>query len=127
MRQLPHRPGRARGHAPRPPPAERTRKAVAYVGYGDFGAVTAVQELRAQAGRLWVADIEPQMALSRRADFAASTEFKPQLHIQEVGKLVEELLTWNTALAPLRAAPRAVARTTANPCAWLPCPPASPQ
>jgi hypothetical protein len=47
------------------------------------------------------------MVLSLREDFAANTEFKPQLHIQEVRQLVEELLTWNTALAPLRAAPRA--------------------
>jgi NAD(P)H-dependent FMN reductase len=88
---------------------EWTRKAVAYVGYGVFGAVTAVQELRAQAGRLLMADIGPQVVLSLREDFAANTEFKPQLHIQEVRKLVEELLAWNTALAPLRAAPRAVA------------------
>ena len=62
---------------------EWTRKAVAYVGYGIFGAVTAVQELRAQAGRLQMADIGPQVALSLREDFAGSTEFKPQqLHIQ---------------------------------------------
>jgi hypothetical protein len=46
---------------------ERTRKAVAYVGHGVFGAVTAVQELRAQAGRLQMADIGPQVALSLRA------------------------------------------------------------
>ena len=46
---------------------ERTRKAVSYVGYGVFGAVTAVQELRAQAGRLQMADIGPQVVLSLRA------------------------------------------------------------
>ena len=88
---------------------EWTRKAVVYVGYGVFGAVTAVQELRAQAGRLQLAGIGPQVVLSLPEDFAANTEFKPQPRIQEVRKLVEELLTWNTALAPLRADPRAVA------------------
>lgn len=88
---------------------EWTRKAVAYVGYGVFGPVTAVQELPAQAGRLQMAGIGPQVVLSLPEDFAANTEFKPQLHIQEVRKLVDELLAWNTALAPLRAAARAVA------------------
>lgn len=83
---------------------------VAYADYGIFGAVTAVQELRAQAGRLQMADIGPQAALSLLEDIAGNTEFKPQhLHIQEMHKLVDELLSWNTALAPPRAAPRAVA------------------
>jgi NAD(P)H-dependent FMN reductase len=89
---------------------EWTRKAVAYVGYGIFGAVTAVQELRAQAGRLQMADIGPQVALSLREDFVNNTQFKPQeLHITELHKLVDELLAWSTALAPLRAAPQAAA------------------
>jgi NAD(P)H-dependent FMN reductase len=87
---------------------EWTHKAVAYVGYGIFGAVTAVQELRAQAGRLQMADIGPQVALSLREDFVSNTEFKPaELHTTEVHKLVDELLAWSTALAPLRAASRA--------------------
>lgn len=87
---------------------EWTHKAVAYVSYGIFGAVTAVQELRAQAGRLQMADIGPQVVLSLREDFVNNTQFKPQeLHIKEVHKLVDELLAWSTALAPLRAAPRA--------------------
>ncbi len=81
---------------------EWTRKTGAYVGYGVFGAVTAVHELRAQAGRLQMADIGPQVALSLGEDFVDNTEFKPQdLHIEEVHKLVDELLGWNTALAPL--------------------------
>lgn len=83
---------------------EWTRKTVGYVGYGIYGAVTAVQELRAQAGRLNMADIGPQVALSLRDDFVANTEFKPQsLHIEELHRLVDELLAWTTALTPLRA------------------------
>ncbi len=83
---------------------EWTRKAVAYVGYGIFGAVRAMQELRAQAGQLQMADIGPQVSLSLREDFVDNAEFKPQeLHIDEVHKLVDELLAWNSALAPLRA------------------------
>lgn len=89
---------------------EWTRKAVAYVGYRIFAAVTAVQELRAQAGRLQIADIGPQVALTLREDFVDNTEFKPQeLHIRELHELFDELLARNTALAPLRPALRAVA------------------
>jgi NAD(P)H-dependent FMN reductase len=89
---------------------EWTYKAVAYVGYGIFGAVTAIQELRAQAGRLQMADIGPQVTLSLREDFVDNTQFKPQeLYTDEVHQLVDELLAWSTALAPLRTAPRAAA------------------
>ncbi|MFD8032343.1 NADPH-dependent FMN reductase [Streptomyces sp. NPDC059717] len=87
---------------------EWTHKAVAYVGYGIFGAVMAVQELRGQAGRLRMADIGPQLALTLRDDFVQNTQFKPQdLHTSGVYQLVDELLAWSTALAPLRAAAQA--------------------
>ena len=89
---------------------EWTRKAVAYVGYGIHGAVTAVQELRARAGLLQMADIGPQVSLTLREDFVDNKEFKPQQqHTAEVHQLVDELLAWTTALTPLRAAPQAVA------------------
>jgi NAD(P)H-dependent FMN reductase len=82
-------------------------KPVAYVGYGIFGAVMAVQKLRAQAGVLRMADIGPQVALSLREDFVNFTEFRPrELHTAEVHGLVDELLAWAQALGPLRTAPR---------------------
>ncbi|MQY34490.1 Quinone reductase [Streptomyces sp. RB17] len=85
-------------------------KPVGYVGYGVFGAVMAVQKLRAQAGVLRMADIGPQVALSLREDFVSFTDFRPQeLHVPEVHGLVDELLTWAEALAPLRAAAPATA------------------
>ncbi|MFE1886462.1 NADPH-dependent FMN reductase [Streptomyces diastatochromogenes] len=80
-------------------------KPVGYVGYGVFGAVMAVQKLRAQAGPLRMADIGPQVALSLREDFVDFADFKPQEpHGAEVRGLVDELLAWARALAPLRAA-----------------------
>ncbi|MFF3915991.1 NADPH-dependent FMN reductase [Streptomyces sp. NPDC001852] len=80
-------------------------KPVGYVGYGVFGAVMAVQKLRAQAGVLRMADIGPQVALSLRDDFVNFTDFRPQeLRVPEVHGLVDELLAWAQALAPLRAA-----------------------
>ncbi|MFD9465523.1 NADPH-dependent FMN reductase [Streptomyces sp. NPDC060027] len=85
-------------------------KPVGYVGCGIFGAVMAVQKLRAQAGPLRMADIGPQVALSLREDFVAFTDFRPQdLHVAQVQELVDELLAWARALGPLRAAPRAAA------------------
>lgn len=80
-------------------------KPVGYVGYGLYGAVMAVQKLRAQAGPLRMADIGPQVALSLREDFVNFTEFKPQeLRTVELHGLVDELLAWAGALGPLRAA-----------------------
>ncbi|MER5382944.1 NAD(P)H-dependent oxidoreductase [Streptomyces sp. NPDC002688] len=85
-------------------------KPVGYVGYGIFGAVMAVQKLRAQAGPLRMADIGPQVALSLREDFVAFTDFRPQdLHVAQVQELVDELLAWAQALGPLRTASRAAA------------------
>ncbi|WP_433243602.1 NADPH-dependent FMN reductase [Streptosporangium sp. CA-135522] len=84
-------------------------KPVGYVGYGIFGAVMAVQKLRAQAGVLRMADIGPQVALSLREDFANFADFRPQEpHTAEVHRLVDELLAWARALGPLRAASRTV-------------------
>jgi NAD(P)H-dependent FMN reductase len=83
-------------------------KPVGYVGYGVYGAVMAVQKLRAQAGPLRMADIGPQVALSLHEDFVAFTEFRPRdARAAEVRALVDELLAWAGALGPLRVASRA--------------------
>ncbi|WP_432025720.1 NADPH-dependent FMN reductase [Streptomyces sp. 1222.5] len=80
-------------------------KPVAYVGYGVYGAVMAVQKLRAQAGVLRMADIGPQVALSLYEDFVDFAEFRPrELHTAEVHRLVDELLAWSRALGALRTA-----------------------
>ncbi|MEU5028774.1 NADPH-dependent FMN reductase [Streptomyces milbemycinicus] len=80
-------------------------KPVAYVGYGIFGAVMAVQKLRAQAGVLRMADIGPQVALSLHEDFVNFADFRPrEQHTAEVHRLVDELLAWARALGPLRTA-----------------------
>ncbi|WP_433714385.1 NADPH-dependent FMN reductase [Nocardia sp. CA-084685] len=80
-------------------------KPVAYVGYGIYGAVMAVQKLRAQAGVLRMADIGPQVALTLSEDFVNFTDFQPrEPHTAAVHGLVDELLAWARALAPLRPA-----------------------
>lgn len=88
--------------------AEWGGKPVGYVGYGSFGPVMAVQRLRAQAGVLRMADIGPQVALSLREDFVDLVDFRPrELHTAELHRLVDELLAWARALAPLRTLPQA--------------------
>ncbi|MBW8484336.1 NADPH-dependent FMN reductase [Actinomadura parmotrematis] len=78
-------------------------KPVAYVGYGIYGAVMAVQKLRAQAGVLRMADIAPQVALTLTEDFTNYTDFRPRPHhTPQLHALLDELLTWTQALAPLR-------------------------
>ncbi|WP_078865769.1 NADPH-dependent FMN reductase [Streptomyces sp. NRRL S-1448] len=87
--------------------AEWGGKPVAYVGYGVFGVVMAVQKLRAQAGVLRMADIGPQVALSLREDFVDFADFRPRpVHTAELHRLVDELLAWARALAPLRTVPQ---------------------
>jgi NAD(P)H-dependent FMN reductase len=89
---------------------EWSGKAVAYVGYGIFGAVAAVNELRAQAGGLRMADIQEQLVLSLREDFVDNTRFRPRAHQEgELARLLDELLAWSAALAPLRGTAPAVA------------------
>ncbi|RKN45804.1 NADPH-dependent FMN reductase [Streptomyces hoynatensis] len=79
-------------------------KAVGFVGYGAYGALQAVDGLRAIAGTLRMADIGPQVVLSIRTDFRNFTEFAPQDHHEAtVKELVDELLAWTAALRPLRA------------------------
>lgn len=90
--------------------AEWGGKAVGYVGYGIFGAVMAVQKLRAQAGQLRMADIGPQVALSLREDFVNFADFRPQEpQAAQLHGLVDELLAWAQALRPLRTASPAAA------------------
>ncbi|MFI9815432.1 NADPH-dependent FMN reductase [Saccharothrix variisporea] len=84
-------------------------KPVAYVGYGVYGAVMAVQKLRAQAGVLRMADIGPQVALTLREDFVDMVDFRPrELHVAAVHRMVDELLAWARALTPLRTPAEAV-------------------
>ncbi|MEU1339380.1 NAD(P)H-dependent oxidoreductase [Streptomyces sp. NPDC005827] len=85
-------------------------KPVGYVGYGVFGAVMAVQKLRAQAGVLRMADIGPQVALTLREDFVDVTQFRPrESQAAGVHGLVDELLAWERALGTLRTPARAAA------------------
>ena len=88
--------------------AEWNNKALGIVSYGAVGGVRAAEHLRLIAGALQMADVRTNVALSLFADFLNSSEFAPgQRQEQTLDTLIDEVIAWSRALAPLRAAPAA--------------------
>jgi NAD(P)H-dependent FMN reductase len=96
---------------------EWTNKVVGYVGYGAHGALQAVDSLRAVAAAFKLADIGPeQVTLTLAADFVNFQELKARPEQEEMlRKLLDELLAWTGALAPLRVAGAARAAEAVEP------------
>ncbi|MGI5212283.1 NADPH-dependent FMN reductase [Plantactinospora sp. CA-290183] len=85
--------------------AEWNNKAVGFVSYGSVGGARAVEHLRLIAGELKMADVRTQVALSLNADFENYSVFKPgEQHLPTLQTMLDELVAWSNALAPLRAA-----------------------
>jgi NAD(P)H-dependent FMN reductase len=85
--------------------AEWNNKAAGFVSYGAAGGTRAVEHLRLVMGELQVADVRAQVALSMYTDFVNFTDFTPGEHQAEaVGVLLDQLESWSTALATVRAA-----------------------
>ncbi|ACQ81793.1 NADPH-dependent FMN reductase [Beutenbergia cavernae DSM 12333] len=86
---------------------EWANKAVGFVGYGAVGGARAVEQLRLVAGELQLADVQAQVALSLYTDFEAFATLTPQ-PAQEaaVETLLDQVVAWSEALAPLREAAR---------------------
>ncbi|MDH2430338.1 NAD(P)H-dependent oxidoreductase [Sphaerisporangium sp. TRM90804] len=85
--------------------AEWNNKAAGFVSYGSAGGTRAVEHLRLVMGELQVADVRAQVALSLHTDFKNYSEFTPGPHQAEiVGTVLDQVLSWSTALATLRAA-----------------------
>jgi NAD(P)H-dependent FMN reductase len=83
--------------------AEWANKACGFVGYGSAGGVRAVEQLRCIVGELQMADVRQAVALSLLHDFEAYTTFKPDpRHAKAVGVMLDQVVAWTTALAPLR-------------------------
>jgi NAD(P)H-dependent FMN reductase len=84
--------------------SEWTNKAAGFVSYGSVGGTRAVEHLRLIMGELQVADVRQQDALSLFTDFQDFVEFKPaELHLPFVQTMLDHVITWSTALAPLHA------------------------
>ncbi len=84
---------------------EWNNKAAGFVSYGGLGGTRAVEHLRLILGELQVADVRAQVALSLSTDFVNFSQFAPAPHhVPEVEKMLDQLVAWSNALAPLRAA-----------------------
>ncbi|HTU76006.1 MAG TPA: NADPH-dependent FMN reductase, partial [Trebonia sp.] len=83
--------------------AEWNNKAVGFVSYGGVGGARAVEHLRLVAGELMMADVRQQVTLSLMIDFEAFTTFKPgSYHQPMLDGLLDQVIAWSGALAPLR-------------------------
>jgi NAD(P)H-dependent FMN reductase len=83
--------------------AEWNNKAVGFVSYGSVGGARAVEQLRLVAGSLKMADVRQQVALSMVTEFEDFSVFKPgDYNVGALQTLLDEVIGWGVALAPLR-------------------------
>jgi NAD(P)H-dependent FMN reductase len=91
--------------------AEWNNKAVGFVSYGTAGGARAVEHLRLVAAELQMADVRQQVVLSLMTEFENFSVFKPgDYNIPALSTLLDQVVAWSTALAPLRQ----VATVSAN-------------
>jgi NAD(P)H-dependent FMN reductase len=83
--------------------AEWNNKAVGFVSYGAVGGARAAEHLRLVAGELQMADVRQQVALSLLTEFENFSVFKPGDYIRSaLDTLLDQVIAWSSALAPLR-------------------------
>jgi NAD(P)H-dependent FMN reductase len=84
--------------------AEWNDKAVGFVSYGVVGGARAVEQLRTLCGTLQMAVVGRQVMLPFASDFEGMTVFKPtERSTASLDALLDKVVTWTDALAPLRA------------------------
>src|SRR4051812_38668564 len=87
---------------------EWNNKAMGVVSYGAVGGARAAEQLRLIAGELQMADVRTNVALSMFTDFVNFTDLQPGEHqMAALDTLVDQVIAWSNALAPLRAARQA--------------------
>jgi NAD(P)H-dependent FMN reductase len=85
--------------------AEWNNKAVGFVSYGSVGGARAAEHLRLVSGELKMADVRTQVALSMFTEFVNFSRLAPrEYQVQALYTLIDEVIAWSGALAPLRAA-----------------------
>jgi NAD(P)H-dependent FMN reductase len=83
--------------------AEWNNKAAGFVSYGGVGGARAAEHLRLIAGELQMADVRQQVALSLLTEFENFSVFKPgDYNRAALDTLLDQVVAWSTALAPLR-------------------------
>ncbi|MBN8232285.1 NAD(P)H-dependent oxidoreductase [Corallococcus macrosporus] len=86
--------------------AEWNNKAAGFVGYGSAGGVRAVEQLRLVAAELQMATVRAQVQLFLSTDFEHYTVFKPDpAKEKQVNTLLDQLVSWGTALRTVRVKP----------------------
>jgi NAD(P)H-dependent FMN reductase len=89
---------------------EWNNKAAGFVSYGGVGGARAAEQLRLICGALQMADVSQQVTLPLLTEFENHTIFKPgDYNAVALETLLDQVVTWSTALAPLRAASGAAA------------------
>jgi NAD(P)H-dependent FMN reductase len=83
---------------------EWNNKAAGFVSYGSVGGARAVEHLRLVMGELQVADVRTQVALSLYTDFENFSKLAPgPQHEAQADVMLNQVVAWSKALAPLRA------------------------
>jgi NAD(P)H-dependent FMN reductase len=83
--------------------AEWNNKAVGFVSYGGTGGARAAEHLRLVAGELQMADVRQQVTLSLITEFENFSVFKPgDYNLPALNTMLDQVVAWSTALAPLR-------------------------
>ena len=83
--------------------AQWNNKAAGIVSYGSTGGARAAEHLRGIFGELAVADVRTHPTLSLFTDFENGSDFKPQdLHLDNVNMMLDQVISWSTALKTVR-------------------------
>ncbi|MER5936771.1 NAD(P)H-dependent oxidoreductase [Streptomyces sp. NPDC001928] len=89
--------------------AEWNNKALGLVSYGVAGGARSTEQLRLVAAELQMADVRQQVTLSLFHDFKDFSVFEPGDHsLHALGSMLDQVIAWTSALAPLRTAPAVV-------------------
>jgi NAD(P)H-dependent FMN reductase len=84
--------------------AEWNNKAAGFVSYGSVGGARAAEHLRLVMGELKVADVRTQVTLSLMTDFENFSTFTPAAyHTANLDAMLDQVVEWSAALAPIRA------------------------
>ena len=82
---------------------EWNSKAAGFVSYGGVGGARSVEQLRLVCGALQLADVAPQVTLPLATEFENRSVFEPGDHqLTALDTLLDHVVAWSTALAPLR-------------------------
>jgi len=88
---------------------EWSHKAAGFVTYGTQGGYRAAESLRLVLAELHVATVRQQVAVNLSTDFEITDPTQPGIyqpaahHEQHLATLLDEVVAWSTALAPVRS------------------------